>query len=60
MDGFDYGSGSHILAAFETREEAEALVKQYEDAQNTPDDNGYVTMCPDYHYVEEIEVRKAP
>ena len=51
--GFVYDSDTYVVGAFETREEAEALVKECEDEQNTPDENGYVTTCPDYYYIEE-------
>ena len=51
--GFDYDSDTYVIGAFETQEEAEALVKECEDEQNIPDETGYVTTCPDNYYVEE-------
>lgn len=57
MDCFDWPHDTIEIGAYKCKSKAEADLKEYKDAQDEPDENGYVSECKDYYYITEMRVK---
>ena len=58
MDLFDWPHETVDVAAFNSETEATQTLHKYQDQQNEPDEDGYVSPCMDYYYISEMDIKE--